>query len=139
MSNVDSFADKFGRNVVLQLVSTQVDLRTGTRKKIKETVLRDCSWVQSNADLPGKRIFFSNQPYLPNETPAGLRALRQKELRDLRGDVKGVRKLSDRIYDCLAWRLKRKRRLRAAAVEASGKEKESGKSSFSLAGCETMG
>lgn len=156
--HVDSFADKFGRNVVLQLVSTQVDLRTGTPKKSKETVLRDwseksnvkqervnytadfvvdsnfgvpgaitvinkhnqeffmesitiegfacgpvhfpcSSWVQSNADLPGKRIFFSNQPYLPNETPAGLRALRQKELRDLRGDGKGVRKLSDRIYD----------------------------------------
>jgi lipoxygenase len=39
------------------------------------------------------------QPYLPSETPAGLRALREKELRDLRGDGKGVRKLSDRIYD----------------------------------------
>lgn len=39
------------------------------------------------------------QPYLPNETPAGLRGLREKELRDLRGDGKGVRKLSDRIYD----------------------------------------
>ena len=36
---------------------------------------------------------------MPSETPAGLRALRQKELRDLRGDGKGVRKLSDRIYD----------------------------------------
>jgi len=39
------------------------------------------------------------QPYLPSETPAGLRALRGEELEDLRGDGRGVRKLSDRIYD----------------------------------------
>ncbi|KAK1375898.1 Lipoxygenase [Heracleum sosnowskyi] len=154
----DSLTNLIRRNVVLQLVSTQVDPRTGTPKKSRETVLKDWSeksnvkeeivnytadfvvdssfgvpgaitvvnknhkeffvvsitiegfacgpvhfpcnsWVQSNKDLPGKRIFFSNQPYLPSETPAGLRALRQKELRDLRGDGKGVRKLSDRIYD----------------------------------------
>lgn len=50
-------------------------------------------------DHPGKRIFFSNKPYLPNETPAGLKSLRERELRDLRGDGTGVRKLSDRIYD----------------------------------------
>lgn len=36
---------------------------------------------------------------MPSETPAGLRALREEELRNLRGDGKGVRKLSDRIYD----------------------------------------
>lgn len=36
---------------------------------------------------------------MPTETPAGLRALREEELRNLRGDGKGVRKLSDRIYD----------------------------------------
>jgi lipoxygenase len=39
------------------------------------------------------------QPYLPSETPPGLRELRDKELKDLRGDGTGVRKLSDRIYD----------------------------------------
>lgn len=44
-------------------------------------------------------IFEFEQPYLPSETPAGLRALREKELKDLRGGGKGVRKLSDRIYD----------------------------------------
>ncbi|KAM7471872.1 hypothetical protein LguiA_010055 [Lonicera macranthoides] len=57
------------------------------------------SWVQSKKDHPAKRIFFSNMPYLPNETPPGLKALREEELRDLRGDGKGVRKLSDRVYD----------------------------------------
>lgn len=39
------------------------------------------------------------QPYLPNETPEGLRVLREKELKNLRGDGSGARKLSDRIYD----------------------------------------
>lgn len=39
------------------------------------------------------------QPYLPNETPLGLKSLRDKELKDLRGDGDGIRKLSDRIYD----------------------------------------
>ncbi|OAY36461.2 hypothetical protein MANES_11G019100v8 [Manihot esculenta] len=57
------------------------------------------SWVQSKKDHPAKRIFFSNKPYLPSETPAGLKALREKELKDIRGDGKGERKLSDRIYD----------------------------------------
>ncbi|KAJ3673639.1 hypothetical protein LUZ60_005631 [Juncus effusus] len=57
------------------------------------------SWIQSTKDLPAKRILFSNKPYLPNETPLGLRALREKELKDLRGDGHGVRKHSDRIYD----------------------------------------
>lgn len=36
---------------------------------------------------------------MPNQTPEGLRELRQKELKNLRGDGNGVRKLSDRIYD----------------------------------------
>ncbi|VFQ61721.1 unnamed protein product [Cuscuta campestris] len=57
------------------------------------------SWIQSRKDLPKKRVFFSNQPYLPHETPEGLRALREEELRDLRGDGSGVRQLHDRIYD----------------------------------------
>lgn len=39
------------------------------------------------------------QSYLPSETPEGLKGLREKELKDLRGDGKGVRKASDRIYD----------------------------------------
>ncbi|GJV99993.1 lipoxygenase 1, chloroplastic [Tanacetum coccineum] len=57
------------------------------------------SWVQSVNDHAEPRIFFSNQPYLPDQTPAGIKLLREKELRDLRGDGTGVRKLSGRIYD----------------------------------------
>ncbi|PSR96203.1 Linoleate 13S-lipoxygenase [Actinidia chinensis var. chinensis] len=158
LKHLDALTDKIGRNVVLELVSTEIDPKTKAPKKSNQAVLKDWSeksnlktervnyiaeftvdsnfgipgaitvsnkhqkeffmesitiegfacgpvhfpcnsWVQSTKDHPGKRIFFSNQPYLPSETPAGLRALREKELKDLRGDGKGVRKLSDRVYD----------------------------------------
>ena len=36
---------------------------------------------------------------MPSETPSGLKKLRQKELENLRGNGKGERKESDRIYD----------------------------------------
>ncbi|XWS18807.1 hypothetical protein CRYUN_Cryun32bG0076700 [Craigia yunnanensis] len=158
VKHLDAFTDKIGRNIVLELISTEEDPKTKAPKKSSEAVLKDWSkkanvkaervhytaeftvdsnfgvpgaitvtnkhqkefflesitiegfacgpvhfpcnsWVQSKKDHPGKRIFFSNQPYLPSETPKGLRALREKELRDLRGNGKGVRKLSDRVYD----------------------------------------
>ncbi|CAI9779943.1 unnamed protein product [Fraxinus pennsylvanica] len=154
----DALTDKIGRNVMLELVSTDIDPKTKGPKKSNQAALKDWSkksnlrtervnfiaefvvdsnfgipgaitvinkhqqefflesitiegfacgpvhfscnsWVQSRKDHPGKRIFFSNEPYLPNETPAGLKALRERELRDLRGDGQGERKLSDRIYD----------------------------------------
>uniref|UniRef100_A0ACD5WEU4 Uncharacterized protein n=2 Tax=Avena sativa TaxID=4498 RepID=A0ACD5WEU4_AVESA len=57
------------------------------------------SWVQTTGELPDNRVFFSNKPYLPSQTPPGLREIRDKELKDLRGDGTGVRKISDRIYD----------------------------------------
>lgn len=158
VKHLDAFTDKIGRNVVFELISTELDPKTKGPKKSKEAVLRDWSkksvvkaervnytaeflvdsnfgipgaitvankhqkefflesitvegfacgpvhfpcnsWVQSTKHHPGKRIFFSNKPHLPSDTPAGLRALREKELKFLRGDGKGVRKLSDSIYD----------------------------------------
>ncbi|KAH6793274.1 PLAT/LH2 domain-containing lipoxygenase family protein [Perilla frutescens var. hirtella] len=158
VKHLDAFTDKIGRNVVLELVSTDFDPKSKAPKKSKEAVLKDWSkksnlktervnytaefvvdsnfgipgaitvtnkhqqefflesitiegfacgpvhfpcnsWVQSKKDHPGKRVFFTNQPYLPHETPEGLKALREKELRELRGDGEGERKLSDRVYD----------------------------------------
>ncbi|KAK6796049.1 hypothetical protein RDI58_009504 [Solanum bulbocastanum] len=158
VKHLDAFTDKIGRNVTLELISTDMDPKTKGPKESNQAVLKDWSkksnlktervnytaefivdsnfgypgaitvtnkhqqefflesitiegfacgpvhfpcnsWVQPKKDHPGKRIFFSNQPYLPDETPAGLKSLRERELRDLRGDGKGVRKLSDRIYD----------------------------------------
>ncbi|KAH0916361.1 hypothetical protein HID58_030807, partial [Brassica napus] len=156
--HLDAFGDKIGRNIVLELISTELDPKTNLPKKSNAAVLKDWSeksktkaervhytaeftvdaafgtpgaitimnkhqkefflecitiegfalgpvhfpcnsWVQSQNDHPEKRIFFTNQPFLPSETPEGLRKLRGKELKNLRGDGTGVRKLSDRIYD----------------------------------------
>ncbi|OMP06843.1 Lipoxygenase, partial [Corchorus capsularis] len=158
VKHLDAFTDKIGRNVVLELISTEEDPKTKAPKKSNEAVLKDWSkkanvkaervhytaefivdsdfgvpgaitvtnkhqkefflesitiegfacgpvhfpcnsWVQSKKDHSGKRIFFTNQPYLRSETPKGLVALRDKELRNLRGNGKGVRKLGERIYD----------------------------------------
>ncbi|KAG6403145.1 hypothetical protein SASPL_135362 [Salvia splendens] len=57
------------------------------------------SWVQPKFDNPTKRVFFSNKSYLPFQTPSGVKILREKELQILRGDGKGERKTSHRIYD----------------------------------------
>ncbi|KAK4361764.1 hypothetical protein RND71_017005 [Anisodus tanguticus] len=158
VKHLDAFTEKIGRNVALELISTDMDPNSKEPKKSNQAVLKDWSkksnlktervnytaefvvdsnfgtpgaitvtnkhqqefflesitiegfacgpvhfpcnsWVQPKKDHPTKRIFFSNKPYLPNETPAGLIYLRERELRDLRGDGTGVRKLSHRIYD----------------------------------------
>ncbi|XP_038898250.1 linoleate 13S-lipoxygenase 3-1, chloroplastic-like [Benincasa hispida] len=158
VKHLDAFTDRIGQNVVLQLISTEIDPKTNAPKKSNEAVLKDWSkktnlkaervnyiaeflltsdfgepgaititnkhqqeffletitieqfasdpihfpcnsWVQSRKDHPAKRIFFSNKPYLPDETPAGIKKLREHELKDIRGDGKGERKLSDRVYD----------------------------------------
>ncbi|XP_030526651.1 linoleate 13S-lipoxygenase 2-1, chloroplastic-like isoform X5 [Rhodamnia argentea] len=57
------------------------------------------SWVHSKYDNPQKRVFFTNKCYLPEETPSGLRRLREGELAILRGNGQGQRKSYDRIYD----------------------------------------
>ncbi|XP_021728916.1 linoleate 13S-lipoxygenase 2-1, chloroplastic-like [Chenopodium quinoa] len=60
----------------------------------------DCeSWVHSKYDNPEKRIFFANKAYLPSQTPAGLKSLREKDLESLRGNGQGERRSYDRIYD----------------------------------------
>ncbi|KAM7523359.1 hypothetical protein LguiA_013261 [Lonicera macranthoides] len=66
----------------------------------KGTLTINCnSWVHSKDDNPEDRFFFTNKSYLPSQTPSGVRWLRQKELRILRGDGGGERKKFERIYD----------------------------------------
>ncbi|CAK9181814.1 unnamed protein product [Ilex paraguariensis] len=57
------------------------------------------SWVQPAGVNKEKRIFFPNMAYLPCQTPVALKELREKELKELRGDGNGLRLLSDRIYE----------------------------------------
>lgn len=57
------------------------------------------SWVHSNIDNPVNRVFFSNVPSLPQDTPDGLKDLRETDKASLRGTGKGVRKGHERIYD----------------------------------------
>ncbi|KAJ4817934.1 Lipoxygenase [Rhynchospora pubera] len=158
-NQIDAYSDKIvGRSVLLELIGTQIDPKTGGPKTSKRTHLKGwfdkkdlkaekvvytadfmvdstfgepgaitilnrhqrefylesievqgfptgtvhftCdSWVQPNKIQPNKRVFFTNKPYLPSETPLGLRRLREMELMELRGDGKGERKMTDRIYD----------------------------------------
>lgn len=154
----ESLLDVIGQNVLLELVSVDIDPETSCGKRTKESALKgwllqtaredntmECtanftvsadfgcpgailvtnqhdkeiflesiavegfnsepiyfpchSWVHSKKDNPEKRIFFSNQPYLPSKTPDGLEDLRQKDMQDKRGDGKGERKHWERIYD----------------------------------------
>lgn len=57
------------------------------------------SWIHSKYDNPEKRIFFVHKACLPGETPVGLKELREKELKNLRGNGEGERKSFDRVYD----------------------------------------
>ncbi|TYI09670.1 hypothetical protein ES332_A09G089500v1 [Gossypium tomentosum] len=68
------------------------------------------SWVQPHGFHAHKRIFFSSNlilailfwiehVYLPNDTPMGLKRLREKELKQLRGNSDDSRTTSDRIYE----------------------------------------
>ncbi|KAJ3679572.1 hypothetical protein LUZ60_017583 [Juncus effusus] len=157
-NQIDAYSDRIGRSVLLELIGTEFDPKTGSPKTSKRAPLKGwfekkdikaeqivyiaefsvdsafgepgaitilnrhqkefyletivvqgfptgpvhfpCdSWVQPSRIQPNKRIFFSNKPYLPSETPPGLRKLRETELNELRGDGKGERKLTDRVYD----------------------------------------
>ncbi|KAL4335203.1 hypothetical protein GQ457_07G043520 [Hibiscus cannabinus] len=151
---LDDIQDLLGKSLLLELVSAELDPKTGQEKTIKsyahrvkqegddvtyeadfkvgpgfgelgavlvenehhkemfvtEIVLEGfnysnlitvtCnSWVEPKSVDPQKRIFFTHKSYLPSQTPSGLKRLRKEDLVELRGNGKGERKKSDRIYD----------------------------------------
>ncbi|CAI8607969.1 unnamed protein product [Vicia faba] len=57
------------------------------------------SWVYNVVKYKTDRIFFTNKTYLPSETPLPLVYYRHEELKTLRGDGTGERKVWERIYD----------------------------------------
>ncbi|XP_047336892.1 probable linoleate 9S-lipoxygenase 5 [Impatiens glandulifera] len=60
------------------------------------------SWVYPKEKYAADRVFFTNQAYLPYQTPVALLSLREDELKSLRGDgTDKTKELEewDRIYD----------------------------------------
>ncbi|KAK4378958.1 hypothetical protein RND71_000820 [Anisodus tanguticus] len=57
------------------------------------------SWIYHSEYYKKDRVFFANQSYLPNETPAPLQYYREEELENLRGNGTGKREEWDRVYD----------------------------------------
>ncbi|KAL2608574.1 hypothetical protein R1flu_027147 [Riccia fluitans] len=57
------------------------------------------SWVFGHKVYADGRVFFTNKNYLPERTPSGLKEFRDRELVALRGNGKGTRVTSDRVYD----------------------------------------
>ncbi|XP_077209998.1 putative linoleate 9S-lipoxygenase 5 [Tasmannia lanceolata] len=57
------------------------------------------SWVYPANKYNYDRVFFSNQSYLPSDTPEALRKYREDELVNLRGNGTGERQEWDRVYD----------------------------------------
>ncbi|KAL0414547.1 UNVERIFIED_CONTAM: putative linoleate 9S-lipoxygenase 5 [Sesamum radiatum] len=57
------------------------------------------SWVYPAHRYKYDRVFFTNQAYLPSDTPEPLRVYREEELINLRGNGSGMLKEWDRVYD----------------------------------------
>ncbi|KAJ8758905.1 hypothetical protein K2173_002684 [Erythroxylum novogranatense] len=57
------------------------------------------TWIHSQKDNAESRIIFSNQAYLPSQTPPGIKDLRREDLLSVRGNGKGERKAHERVYD----------------------------------------
>ncbi|KAM7478131.1 hypothetical protein LguiA_026344 [Lonicera macranthoides] len=57
------------------------------------------SWVYPVDKYKTDRVFFTNQAYLPGETPAPLQSYRKQELVNLRGTGTGMLEEWDRVYD----------------------------------------
>ncbi|KAK9993059.1 hypothetical protein SO802_022762 [Lithocarpus litseifolius] len=74
-------------------------LQSATLQTLHQIHFHCNSWIYPFQLTKAVRVFFSNTSHLPNQTPGGLRDLRQEELKSLRGNKTGERKEWDRIYD----------------------------------------
>ncbi|KAM7523356.1 hypothetical protein LguiA_013258 [Lonicera macranthoides] len=91
--------------LTLEIVPAEIDPRTGLEKetvKMEAKGIRDGDEVKFEATFEVPLDFGEIGAvisYLPSQTPSGVRRLREKELRILRGDGGGERKKFERIYD----------------------------------------
>ncbi|XP_047315235.1 probable linoleate 9S-lipoxygenase 5 [Impatiens glandulifera] len=57
------------------------------------------SWIYPSKCYENDRVFFTNQTYLPSQTPSPLLYYREKELEVVRGKGSGILQEWDRVYD----------------------------------------
>ncbi|CAM6126501.1 unnamed protein product [Calypogeia fissa] len=57
------------------------------------------AWIYNAKKYAKDRVFFTNELHLPADTPPGLKAFREQELEQIRGDGTGERQPWERIYD----------------------------------------
>ncbi|XP_031474199.1 probable linoleate 9S-lipoxygenase 5 [Nymphaea colorata] len=91
-----------GAFIIRNLHKSEFYLKTMTLQNVpgKGKVHFACySWVYPADKYKYDRVFFANQSYLPSETPALLKTLRETELMHLRGDGRGKLQEWDRVYD----------------------------------------
>ncbi|KAF3784587.1 hypothetical protein EJ110_NYTH24146 [Nymphaea thermarum] len=91
-----------GAFIIRNLHKSEFYLKTVTLQNVpgKGKVHFACySWVYPANKYKYDRVFFANQSYLPSETPAPLKTLRETELMHLRGDGRGKLQEWDRVYD----------------------------------------
>ncbi|XP_031499214.1 probable linoleate 9S-lipoxygenase 5 [Nymphaea colorata] len=91
-----------GAFIIRNLHKSEFYLKTMTLQNVpgKGKVHFACySWVYPADKYKYDRVFFANQSYLPSETPAPLKTLRETELMHLRGDGMGELQKWDRVYD----------------------------------------
>ncbi|KAK9170127.1 hypothetical protein Syun_002267 [Stephania yunnanensis] len=97
---VDDIADLFGKSLLLELVSSDLDPNSEKEKTLTAYAHRGKEAddeLQFEATFKVSEAF--GESYLPSQTPSGLKQLREKDLENQRGDGTGQRKASDRIYD----------------------------------------
>ncbi|XP_013615693.1 PREDICTED: lipoxygenase 6, chloroplastic-like [Brassica oleracea var. oleracea] len=91
---------KPGAILVTNLLSSEICLSEITIHDGGDTILfPGNTWIHSRNDNPEGRIIFASQTWLPSETPAGIKELREKDLKSVRGNGEGERKPHERIYD----------------------------------------
>ncbi|KAJ1269102.1 hypothetical protein BS78_07G184800 [Paspalum vaginatum] len=101
VTNEHHFTEMFLEDIKIFSSSSGPGAGAGTARPL--LTIRCKSWVQPKSsdgdDAHGKRVFFANKPYLPSQTPPGLRSYRKEDLQQKRGNGQGERKAGDRIYD----------------------------------------
>ncbi|KAL3519192.1 hypothetical protein ACH5RR_021781 [Cinchona calisaya] len=92
---LDDIIDVIGKTLLLEFVPAELDSNEKNMERKKKKKTR----TNLNNLFEEEDEWRCGTSYLPSQTPSGLKKYREKDLVLLRGDGKGERKKSDRIYD----------------------------------------